>query len=213
MQTDPSFCLSIKLTDQVPIREIEVETEAKTTNVSISNIDEMILFSSTSQLTVDENFISQLQAYGLYEQYLANASLANDPNELVVTGLMCFLPIWQLNLIATNEFHDVLDNLPNRSQPLDLANKQALDETIKEVLLWKSRGHVDASPNLPTALRKYRKQFPRLVVEDKILYRLFFDDCGKLKHKQYCVPKFYGGKLSTACIIPALQVIWAVSKR
>ena len=29
MQTDPSLCLSIKLTDRVPIREIEVETEAK----------------------------------------------------------------------------------------------------------------------------------------------------------------------------------------
>ena len=177
MQTDPSLCLSIKLTDRVPIREIEVETEAKTPNVSLSNIDEMIPFSSTSQLTVDANFISQLQAHGLYEQYLANATLANDPNELVVTGLMSFLPIRQINLIATNEFHDVLDDLPNRTQPLDLANEQSLDETIQEVLLWKSRGHVDASPNLPIALRKYRKQFDRLVVEDNVLYRLFFDDC------------------------------------
>ena len=50
MQTDPSLCLSIKLTDRVPIREIEVETEAKTPDVSLSNIDEMIPFSSTSQL-------------------------------------------------------------------------------------------------------------------------------------------------------------------
>ena len=188
LQTDPSLCLSIKLTDRVPIREIEVEIEAKTPNVSLSNIDEMIPFSSTSQLTVDANFISQLQAHGLYEQYLASASLANDPNELVVTGLMSSLPIRQINLIATNEFHDVLDDLPNRSQPLDLANEQSLDETIQEVLLWKSRGHVDASPNLPIALRKYRKQFDRLVVEDNILYRLFYD-CGKIKHKQYCVPK------------------------
>ena len=149
----------------------------------------MIPFSSTSQLTVDANFISQLQAHGLIEQYLANASLANDPNELVVTGLMSFLPNRQINLIATNEFHDVLDDLPNRTQPLDLANEQSLDETIQEVLLWKSQGHVDASPNLPIALRKYRKQFDRLVVEDNVLYRLFFEDCGKIKHKQYCVPK------------------------
>ena len=133
--------------------------------------------------------LPQLQAHGLYEQYLAKTSQANDPNELVVTGLMSFMPIRQINLIATNEFHDVLDDLPNRSQPLDLAHEQSLDETIQEVLSWKSRGHVDTSPNLPIALRKYRKQFDRLVVEDNILYRLFFDDCGKIKHKQYCVPK------------------------
>ena len=104
MQTDPSLSLSIKLTDRVPIREIEVETEANTPDVSLSNFDEMVPFSSTSQLTVDANFISQLQAHGLYEQYLANDSLANDPNELVVIGLMSFLPIRQINLIATKEF-------------------------------------------------------------------------------------------------------------
>ena len=42
---------------------------------------------------------------------------------------------------------------------------------------------------MPLALRKYRKQFNRLVVENDILYRLFYDDCGKVKYKQFCVPK------------------------
>ena len=50
-------------------------------------------------------------------------------------------------------------------------------------------GNPDESPNLPLALRKYRKQFNRLVVENDFLYRLFFDDCGKVKYKQFCVPK------------------------
>ena len=44
-------------------------------------------------------------------------------------------------------------------------------------------------PNLPLALRKYRKQFNRLVVENDILYRVFYDDCGNVKHKQFCVLK------------------------
>ena len=50
-------------------------------------------------------------------------------------------------------------------------------------------GKLDESPNLPLALRKYRKQFHRLVVKIDILYRLFYDDCGKVKYKQFCVPK------------------------
>ena len=50
-------------------------------------------------------------------------------------------------------------------------------------------GFSDKSPNLPLALRKYRKQFNRLVVENDILYRLFYDDCAKVKYKRFCVPK------------------------
>ena len=50
-------------------------------------------------------------------------------------------------------------------------------------------GNPDGSPNLPLAWRKYPKQFHRLVVEIDILYRLFYDDCGKVKYKQFCVPK------------------------
>ena len=33
MQTDPNLALQIKLTDHVPIHEIEIETEAKAPNV------------------------------------------------------------------------------------------------------------------------------------------------------------------------------------
>ena len=82
-----------------------------------------------------------------------------------------------------------MNDLPNRTQPLDLVQEQQNDEVIREVLLWKNRGNPDESPNLPLALRKYRKQFNRLVVENDLLYRLFYDDCGKVKYKQFCVSK------------------------
>ena len=45
MQTDPNLTLQIKLTDHVPVREIENETKAKAPNVSLSNIDEIMPFS------------------------------------------------------------------------------------------------------------------------------------------------------------------------
>ena len=84
-------------------------------------------------------------------------------------------------MIETNVFEDILNDLPNRIQPLDLVQEQQNDEVIREVVSWKNRGNPDESPNLPLALRKYRKQFNRLVVENDILYRLFYDDCGKVK--------------------------------
>ena len=37
MQTDPNLTLQIKVTDHVPIREIEIETEAKAPNVSVEH--------------------------------------------------------------------------------------------------------------------------------------------------------------------------------
>ena len=45
MQTDPNLTLQIKFTDLVPIREIEIQTEAKAPNVSLSNINEIARFS------------------------------------------------------------------------------------------------------------------------------------------------------------------------
>ena len=54
MQTDPNLTLQIKLTDHVPLRDIEIETEAKAENVSLSNISEIGPFSEELQPAVDE---------------------------------------------------------------------------------------------------------------------------------------------------------------
>ena len=60
MQTNPNLTLQIKLTDHVPIREIEIEKEAKSPNVSLSNINEIARLSGELQPAVDEQFITQL---------------------------------------------------------------------------------------------------------------------------------------------------------
>ena len=187
MQTDPNLTLQIKLTDQVPVREIEIETDAKAPNVSLSNISEVAPFSEELQPAVDEQFITQLKAHGLYDQFIAKQP-SDDP-DIHITGFFSLSSTPQVNLIETNDFEDILNDLPNRTQPLDLVQEQQNDEFIREVVSWKNRGNPDESPNLPLALRKYRKQFNRLVVENDILYRLFYDDCGKVKYKQFCVPK------------------------
>ena len=67
MQTDPNLTLQIKLTDDVPVREIEIETEAKAPDVSLSNISEIALFSEEIQPVVDEHLINQQKVLGLYD--------------------------------------------------------------------------------------------------------------------------------------------------
>ena len=187
MQTDPNLTLQIKLTDHVPFCEIEIETEAKAPNVSLSNISEVAPFCEELQPAVDEQFITQLKAHGLYDQFMAKQH-GNDA-DIHITGFFSLSSIPQVNLIGTNNFEDILNDLPNPTQPLDLVQEQQNDEVTREVVSWKNWGNPDESPNLPLALRKYRKQFNRLVVENDILYRLFYDDCGKVKYKQFCVPK------------------------
>ena len=153
----------------------------------MSNISEVAPFSEELQPAVDEQFITQLKAHGLYEQFIA-IQHGDDP-DIHITGFFSLSSFRQVIPIETNDFADILNDLPNRTQPLDSVRKQHKDEVIREVLSWKNRGNREESPNLPLVLRKYRKQFIRLVVEKDILYRLFHNDCGKVKYKQFCVPK------------------------
>ena len=77
-----------------------------------------------------------------------------------------------------------------RTQTLELIQEKQNDEVIREVVSWKNIwDNPDESPNVSIAIRKHRKQFNRLVVENDILYRLFYDDCSKVKYKKFFVPK------------------------
>ena len=141
---------------------------------------------SSEELQRVEQFITQLKPHGLYDQLLAKQP-SNHP-AIIITGFHTFSLFPQINLIETNDFEDNLNDLPNRTQPLDLVQEQQKDEIIRDVVSWENRGNLD-SPKLPLALQKYRKQFNRLVVEKVFLYSFFSDDCGKVKYKQFCVPK------------------------
>ena len=186
MQTDPSLSIQIKLADHVPIREIEIETAAKTPDVALSNIEAVSSFPDELP-ALDQNFLNQLKIHGLYDQFLAKQPA--DVHDVIVHGLFSLKPVPQMNLIASNDFEDVLTDLPNRIHPLNLKEEQRKDEVITEVFTWLQNGKPDESLHLPIALRKYRKQFNRLEVRDDILYRLFYDDCGNVQYRQFCVPK------------------------
>ena len=137
----------------------------------MSNINEIARFSEELQPAVDEQFFTQLKAHGPYDQFIAKQP-GDDP-DFHITGFFSLSSIPEVNLIETNDFEDILNNLPNRTQTLDLVQEQQNDEVIQEVVSWKNRGNPDESPILPIALQKYRKQFHRLVAENDILCRFF----------------------------------------
>ena len=76
--------------------------------------------------------------------------------------------ILQVNLIQTNDFDDILDNLPNRAQSFDLDQVKQIDEVIEMVISWNKWRNPDGLSNLPIALRNYRKQFNRPRVEKDV---------------------------------------------
>ena len=150
MQTDPNLTLQIKLADHVPIRENERETEAQAPNVSLSNISEIAPFAEELQPVVDEQFITQLKERGLYDQFIAKQPI-DDP-DFHITGFFSLSSIPQVNLIETNDFAEILNDISNRTQPLDLVQQQQTYEVIRDVTSLRSRGNRDESANLKLAL-------------------------------------------------------------
>ena len=89
MQTDPNLTLQIKLTDQVPTGEIEIETEAKAPNDFLLNSSEIAPFSEELQPTIDKQFITQLKAHGFYDQY--KAKQPSDNPHVLIPGFFSFI--------------------------------------------------------------------------------------------------------------------------
>ena len=58
MQKDPSLSSKIKRTEHVRIRKIDIGMDAKASDVSLSNIAEVIQFSREIPDDVDEQFIN-----------------------------------------------------------------------------------------------------------------------------------------------------------
>ena len=121
MQTDHNLTLQMKLTDHVPVREIEIETEAKAPDVSLANISAIAPFAEELQPAVNEQVITQVKAHGLYDQFLAKQP--SDDSDIHITGFSSLSSIPQVNLIETNDFEDILNDSPNRTQPVDLSQE------------------------------------------------------------------------------------------
>ena len=69
VQTDPSHTIQLKPSDRIPVKEIEVETIAKSADVSLSCLETLKVFSSNSS-QIDQNVISELKQKGISDELL-----------------------------------------------------------------------------------------------------------------------------------------------
>ena len=128
MQTDPILSLQTKLMDHVPRREIEKKTETKVVDVFWSNRGERTPFSEKVRAVVDEQFIVQLKAHGLFVNFFPKQP-SNDP-DFNITELFSLPSIPQVILMQTKSFRNKLNVLPKRTKPLNLLQEQKNDEVF-----------------------------------------------------------------------------------
>ena len=118
LQTEPSVSFQMNFTDRIPIHEVKIATEAKLLDVSLSKLSEESQFSDDLLDVVDKNFMNQLTARGLYDHLLTKKP-TNEPNNPNM-GFFSFTQVSGINLIETNDFEGVFNDLLNRSQTFDL---------------------------------------------------------------------------------------------
>ena len=181
MQTDPSASLSLKLTDKIPVREIYIDSTAQFPDASLNLIAEA--FAEREQ--VDEALIANLQKLGLYldKQICRDNTGTLEPKSLI---------LFKRPMINAIEYPDPAEThieLDSKNEPLDRKKEKDQDSDIGEVKKWIKANEIPDLTYANSRLKKYAKQFNRLVIEDEVLLRNFYDDTGKIKHKQFCVPK------------------------
>ena len=142
---------------------------------------------------IDENTITNLKQSGLSSDILEqieNHRSLNNASDDEVHGLIRLInKTCQINEILMLDPKDHLIDLVERTDHLSLKDEQQKDETIKRVISWQTRERVEDLTYASFQLKKYGKQFNRLVLQNRVLFRKFFDDTGKIKTLQFCLPK------------------------
>ena len=191
VQTDPSQTIQLKLTDRIPVKEIEIKTVAKSPDVSLSCLETFESLFSSNSSQIGQNVISELKQKGISDDLLLQIQLQTKTNTEPddISGLIRLKYCKnEINAILMRDPSDQLNDLLEKLNPLDLKVEQAKDEVIKNVVQWKLQNHIDDLQYASFALKKYKKQFERLVLIENILCRQF-DHTGKVKYLQYCLPK------------------------
>ena len=183
VQTDPSASLSLKLTDKVPVQEIQIDKVPDASLNLVQTVNDA--FPETQTELIDEALKTQLQKLGLlYKTCLRELIAQEDPDTLAPqTFVRISRPI-----IAAVQYPDPADVFYDLNTS-HLKTEQEKDPDIEQVKTWKRN---EQFPNLTyenSRRKKYAKQFNRLIIEENVLYRNFYDDTGQVKYKQNCFLK------------------------
>ena len=187
MQTDPNASLSLRLTDKIPVREIHIDSTAKVPDASLNSVEE-IQEAFPEQMQMTNELRQQLESVGLLEAYLQKQAITQNSDELEAQTLVRLMKP-AISAIEYPDPADVFSDIHNRNEPLNLKEEQSKDPDIEEVIKWILLNEIPDLKYENSKRKKYAKQFNRLELKDQILYRKFFDDTGKVKYHQYCLPK------------------------
>ena len=183
MENDKSATMSLKLIDRIPVREIEIDTEAQNPDIDLNVLFDTENFSDETK-SEEVNF---LKKFGYFEDYKKRQS------NLPVTEIQGLFKLKRKTEINSIEYPNPLDEFPDLTDnfiSLNLADEQEKDADIRTIINWLHQNN--QQPDLKyatTSLKKYHKHLNRLILEGNVLYRNFYDDTGKVLHKQFCVPK------------------------
>ena len=163
MENDKTATMSSKLTDRIPVKEIEIDTEAQNPDIELNVLLDTENFSD--EINSDE--LDVLKKLGFYDEYKKRQT--NFPIT-EIQGLFKLKRKQEINSIEypnpLDEFPDLTDNLIS----LNLAEEQQKDADIRTAMSWIQQNN--QQPDLKyasTNLKKYYKHLNRLILEGNVL--------------------------------------------
>ena len=159
--------LTLLLRDRLPIMEVCVELKAQTPEVDSQQ---------------EENDYLEDEYQNLY-----SFTELDEHNSHELTSLTKFYYTTQLSALAQSNPLDTMD-LSDRLAPLNISQEQNT-ETISLVKRWLLNEAPINTLHSNEDTKKYIKQLPRVVLQNNVLYRKFFDQTGASFILHICVPK------------------------
>ena len=144
MQTDPSASLSLKLTNKIPVREIQIDTTAKVPDASLNLVQTVIDAFPETQTELIHEALKLNCKFGQYETCLRELIVQEDRYTLIPQTIdRISRPI--IAAVQYPDPADVFHDLNMSHEVLDLKNEQKKDPDIEEVTTWKRNEQI---PNL-----------------------------------------------------------------
>ena len=163
IHVNPNTKLKLKLSDRIPIRDIEIEVLAQTPDNSLTTLTTAV---DVPLIIIDsEETCSTIQLNSFIEPKDQSINKLSEENPL-------------------DKFE-----LSECLKAIDMFNEQSKDQDIQKALNWLKKKEPPISMIGSYDLQKYHKQLGRLILDGNILCRKFYDHSGKNFIKQIVIPK------------------------
>ena len=164
IHVNPSTMLKLKLSDRIPVKDIEFEVLAQTPDNSLTAL---ITAVNVPLITIDsEETCTTIHLSSLFEPKDQSLNKLSEENPLDNFELSACLKL------------------------IDMFNEQSKDKDIQKALNWLKKKDSPISMHGSYDLQKYHKQLGRLILDGNMLCRKFYEFySGKNFIKQIVIPK------------------------